>query len=211
MIYGISKLVFIFLVKKNFKLKIYGTENIPKAPFILASNHASILDPPLVGIACKKHHVDFMAKTELFDTPFWGPWFRLVKCIEVKRDKGGVSALKEAVRRLNQGRVVGIFPEGERSFDGSIREAKKGTGFLIAKAGVSVVPVYINGSWKAYPKGGPGRKGTPIDVFIGKPLSFKDLSLRGNNGKEDYEAISSLVMERIEELKQKNVDQKVSI
>jgi 1-acyl-sn-glycerol-3-phosphate acyltransferase len=211
MIYGISKLVFIFLIKKNFKLKIYGTKNLPDAPFILASNHASILDPPLVGIACKKHHVDFMAKTELFDTPFWGPWFRLVKCIEVKRGESGVGALKEAVKRLKQGRVVGIFPEGERSIDGNIREAKKGAGFLIAKAGVPVVPVYVNGSWKAYPKGGPGRKGTPIDVFVGKPLSFKELSLRGSNGKEDYEAISSLVMGRIEQLKQENMGQKVDL
>ena len=122
-----------------------------------------------------------------------------------------MGALKEAVRRLKRGRVIGVFPEGTRSLDGNLREAKRGTGFLIAKAGVPVVPVFINGSGKAYPKGGDGKKGTQIDVFVGKPVSFKELSLRGKNEKEDYEAISNMVRDKIEQLKQANMGQKVGI
>ncbi len=184
-----------------FRFGIYGQENIPKAPYLIASNHASLLDPALVGIACNRNFVDFMAKKELFDKPFCGAWCRKVGCIEVRRGDNAVKSLKEAVRRLSQGRVVAIFPEGTRSVNGELQAAKRGTGFLIARGNVPVLPVYIEGSGKAVPKGGKWNLGTRVRVFIGSPVMPADFSALRSGTERDYEAITGMVMDRIVALK----------
>ncbi|MEA3489492.1 MAG: (d)CMP kinase [Candidatus Omnitrophota bacterium] len=199
-LYCLSRGTFEVLIRILFNIRVFGRENIPEPPFILASNHSSILDPPLVGLACKKYNVDFMAKQELFDTPVVGAWTRRVRCIEVRRGQNSSRSLKEAIKRLKKGHVVGIFPEGTRSVDGELQDAKRGTGFLIDKANVPVVPVYIEGSVKAFPKGQGIRMGTRINVFIGAPVFPRDFLLETDSGKRDYDAVSNLVMERISRL-----------
>lgn len=201
MIYLISRKIFEILAYILFRFSINGRENIPEAPYLIASNHASLLDPALIGIACNRHFVDFMAKKELFDKPFWGEWCRKVGCIEVKRGDNAVRSLKEAVRRLSQGRVVAIFPEGTRSMDGEIQQAKRGTGFLIARANVPVLPVYVDGSGKAVPKGGRWNLGTRVRVFIGSPVMPSDFSTLRAGAERDYEAITGMVMKRIAAVK----------
>jgi len=201
MLYLISRTIFEIFIRVFFKLHIFYLGDIPKPPFIVVSNHSSLLDPPLVGVACRKYCVNFMAKKELFDTPVLGIWSRMVRCIEVKRGDNSVRSLKEALRRLKEGRVVGVFPEGTRSVDGTMQEAKRGTGFLISRAGVPVVPVYVEGSGKAFPKGGGVNRGTVINVFVGKPILPEELFIKKDSGKIDYEAISGRVMEKIGRLK----------
>jgi 1-acyl-sn-glycerol-3-phosphate acyltransferase len=202
MIYWLSRKTFEILIHILFRFEALGTENVPGAPCLIASNHASLLDPPLVGIACKKHFIDFMAKKELFDRPFFGRWCRMVGCIEVKRGDNAVKSLKEAARRLSQGRVVAIFPEGTRSVTGEMQNAKRGTGFLIAKANVPVLPVFVDGSGKAIPKGGKWNIGARVRVYIGKPVMPYEFSALRAGVDRDYEAITSLVMDRISGLKE---------
>lgn len=201
MIYRISRKIFEILIWIFYRFEVYGRENIPEPPYLIASNHASIADPPLVGIACNRHFIDFMAKKELFDRPFFGRWCRKVGCIEVKRGGNSVRSLKEAIDRLAQGRVVAIFPEGTRSVDGELQEAKRGTGFLIARAKVPVVPVYLEGSAKALPKGGRINRGASIRVFIGKPLMPEEFSRSGSGRDKDYDSISNMIMSRIADIK----------
>ena len=202
MIYRISRKIFELLIRILYNFEVYGRENVPEPPYLIASNHASIIDPPLVGIACNRHFIDFMAKKELFDRPFFGRWCRKVGCIEVKRGGNSVKSLKEAIDRLVQGRVVAIFPEGTRSVDGKIRDAKRGTGFLIARAEVPVLPVYLEGSAKALPKGGRINRGAFIRVFIGKPLMPEEFSGLGSGRHKDYDAISNMIMSRIADIKE---------
>lgn len=171
-----------------------------EAPFIVASNHGSLVDPPLVAMACKKYPIDFMAKKELFEHPLVGWWTRRVRCIEVRRGDNAVKSLKEAIRRLKAGHVVGLFPEGTRSADGTLQEAKRGTGFLVARSGVPIVPCYIDGSAKAFPKGQKIKWKTEITISIGKPILPEEFNFKTDAGKVDYEAISGFVMERIAEL-----------
>jgi 1-acyl-sn-glycerol-3-phosphate acyltransferase len=199
-LYYISRAVFTILMNILFRVRVRGKENVPKPPFIIASNHASYLDPPLLGRACERYQVHFMAKRELFETSVFGAWVKGVGCIPVDRGKNTVGAIREAIKRLKKGQVIGVFPEGTRSVNGDIQEAKKGMGFLIAKAHVPVVPVYIEGTARAMPKGGRLKFSSHIGAFVGKPITSAEYLSEQGPGKQDYEAISSLVMRKIAEL-----------
>ncbi|MBD3380244.1 MAG: 1-acyl-sn-glycerol-3-phosphate acyltransferase [Candidatus Omnitrophica bacterium] len=203
MLYYISRAIFTIIMKVLLRVRIYGTDNLPEPPFIITSNHASLMDPPLVGLACSSYRVDFMAKQELFDVPVIGAWTRNVGCIPLRRGKNSIKGIKEALRRLRNGYVVGVFPEGTRSVDGNLQEAKVGTGFLVMKARVPVVPVYVYGSAEAFPKGKGIKLGTRVGAVIGDPVSPEEYSpLAGKEGK-GYEAVSNLIMDRIFRLKEK--------
>lgn len=205
-IYRFSRLVFAGLIKVFFKTRIYGRENIPDPPYIIVSNHASLLDPPLVSMAFRKHNVAYIAKDELFAMPFVGTWVRLVKCIPVNRNGNSINSLKESLRRIKKGRVVCIFPEGTRSNDDNLRKAKRGAGFLLAKADVPVVPVYIQGSLEALPKGKRIPKpGVPINVFIGSAISTENFSCSDNPGRGSHDIISDEIMDRIRQLRDKRL------
>jgi 1-acyl-sn-glycerol-3-phosphate acyltransferase len=199
--YRISCSLFELFFRTILKVKFIGRENIPEPPYIIVANHASLADPPLVGAACKKHPVDFMAKSELFNIPVVGIWTRAVGCIPVKRGHGASGSLKEALKRVKEKRVVAVFPEGTRSEDGSLQEAKRGTGFLIAKAKVPVLPIYIDGSAKAFPKGGPIRMGSRVNVIIGKPIQPSELSDPSDPARVDFAGVAGMIMDRIAALK----------
>ncbi|MCK5451272.1 MAG: 1-acyl-sn-glycerol-3-phosphate acyltransferase [Candidatus Omnitrophica bacterium] len=201
MAYRISRFLLEVFARVLFKVRFFGRENLPNAPYVVVSNHASLLDPPLVGAACKKDNINFMAKNELFTAPILGVWTRSVGCIPVKRGANSVQSLKEAIKRINSGYAVAIFPEGTRSEDGNLQKAKRGIGFLVSKAKVRVVPIYIEGSAKAMPRVGPMKYGMPVNVFIGKTIQPEEFIIKTDEGKDDYSAIANLVMSRIAGLK----------
>ncbi|MFH1836565.1 MAG: lysophospholipid acyltransferase family protein [Candidatus Omnitrophota bacterium] len=202
MMYHISRFLFEVFFRVLLKVTFVGRENIPDAPYIAVANHASLADPPFVGSACKKDAVSFMAKKELFDAPILGAWTRSVNCIPVNRGSASATSLKEAIKRIGEGKVVAVFPEGTRSEDGNLQEAKRGIGFIIAKAKVPVVPIYIEGSNIAFPKGRKIKIGTPVKVIVGKPVMPEEFSEKDeHSGKQNYEKITNMVMERIAGLK----------
>ena len=203
MLYYISRAVFTITMKLLMKVRIYGEENFPEPPFIITSNHASLMDPPIIGLACRKYAVHFMAKRELFSAPVIGEWTKRVKCIPVDRGKNSIRAIREAIRRLKRGAVIGVFPEGARNITGELQEAKLGTGLLITKAKVPVVPAYVYGTSEAFPKGKGLKVGTRVGAVVGKPIMPEEFSSMQDKGKEGNEAISNMVMERIAELKRR--------
>lgn len=187
-----------------FHLHVVGKENIPSRPYIIVSNHSSLVDPPLVGMAFKRHDVSFLTKEELFSHPIIGVWTKNVECIPIRRGSASAKGLKEALKQVKNGRVIGIFPEGTRSLDGSLQEAKKGVGFLIRKAGVPVVPVYIKNSQKALPVVGGAKVGTNIYIKIGKPITPDRFFKKTVVGKANYEEIANVVMREIAVLKEES-------
>lgn len=180
----------------RFGLRVSGLENIPRTgSVVVVSNHASYIDPPLLGGAFRGRQVHYLARDTLFRSWWLGPLLRGCGVVPIKREHGDVSALRKGLKLLQEGRALGLFPEGQRTPDGRLQPAKGGIGFLIAKAGVPVVPAYIGGTFAAWPRGGKLRPG-PVTVTFGAPLTAEEL-LAAGRGSEAYRKIADLVMRRI--------------
>ena len=122
-----------------------GQENVPlEGPLIIACNHVSYLDPPVMGSFCPRQ-IHFMAKKQLFDLPVLGPAIRAVGAYPVDREGSPTAAIKRSVEVLRAGGCIGIFPEGTRNLDGDI-EARQGVALLASLGKAPVVPVSIIGS-----------------------------------------------------------------
>jgi 1-acyl-sn-glycerol-3-phosphate acyltransferase len=178
-----------------FRLKIHGRENlIEEGPAILASNHASYLDPPLVGVACRKE-IFYLARKSLFEKPVLGPLLARVNCIPIDRDRGDVAAVRAILRLLKEGKRTLVFPEGTRSRDGKLQPARGGLGLIIAKSLAPVVPVRIFGSYAALPRSG-GIHFSQVTMVVGKPLIFTKADL-GTDERLAYQVLSDRVMATI--------------
>ncbi len=157
----------------------------------MASNHTSYLDPVALAAACPRK-LDFMAKEELFANPLFAGFLSRVGVFPVKRNSADLSALKEAMRRVEQGGVLALFPEGSRRFDGASTQPHAGIGFLAAKLNVPVIPVFIRGSDSALPKGAKFIRPVRICVYFGKEIPLeKDLP---------YQDIAKSIMANISQL-----------
>jgi len=180
----------------GFRLKVYGRENlIEEGPAILASNHASYIDPPLVGVACNKD-IYYLARKSLFEKPVFGPLIARVNAFPVDRDRGDVAAVRAILQILKAGNRVVVFPEGTRSSDGNLQPAKAGVGLIIAKSLAPVVPIRIFGSYAALPKTGGIRLFSPVTLVVGKPLYFTKQDL-GTGERSVYQELSDRVMAAI--------------
>ncbi len=201
-LYWIVRAMVWFLSVLFLRFKSYGSEHVPQeGGCILTPNHTSFLDPPMVGIGLRHRVVHFMARDNLFDVPVLGWWYRKIGTIAIDRTKGDLAALRTALNGLKKGDVVCLFPEGTRSLDGELQEAKGGVGFLIAKASVPVVPVYIDGTYRAWPKGQRLIRPSKVRVFYGAPIQPEQF-ITDHPGKPDYDMIVGQVMTEIAKLKE---------
>ena len=126
---------------------------ISSGPVILASNHQSYLDPPLLGCVADRA-IFFLARKTLLEGTFLGWLLPKLNVIPVDQEGGDRNALKILIRLLKAGDAVLIFPEGERTRDGQLGSALPGLGFVIAKTLAPVVPMRIFGAHEALPRGG---------------------------------------------------------
>lgn len=202
MLYALSRLLCVLFFKILFRFEVKGRENIPKTGgCILAINHLSFLDPP--ALAAASHRVlHFMAREGLFTLPILGKFLSLVNVFPIKRIGVGIEAIKEALRRLAKGEIVVIFPEGRRSFNGTLGSAKSGVGLLSFKSKVNIVPVYIKGSDLALPVHAKFIRLKKISLCFGPPLILDEIAGSGAKRKEVYLEITDAVMERIARLKE---------
>jgi len=182
-----------YMFKILFRLQVKGIENLPpKGGVLLASNHSSYLDPPLI-MSFSPRRVIFMAKKELFSIPVLGTVISQ-SAIPIIRNKPDRQALKKALELLEKGEVLCIFPEGTRTKDGSLGSAHLGIGFIVAHTTAPVLPVAISGTFNIL-----HQKRVPrIKVNIGKPIAFENKSQKDK--KLLYQEIASQVMNAIREL-----------
>ncbi len=182
--------------KLLFRFRILHRERLPETGgVILAANHQSYFDPPLVGI-CSRRPVHYLARKTLMEWPFFGPLFPDMNVIPVDRGGNDMSALKTVIKKIREGEGVVLFPEGTRSPDGNLQPAQAGVGLVIAKTLAPVVPMRIFGSYEAFPRGSKGVKFHPIRVVVGEPIVFTKEDV-GKGGRDDYQRLSQLVMDAI--------------
>ncbi|MEO0707009.1 MAG: lysophospholipid acyltransferase family protein [Cyanobacteria bacterium J06649_5] len=151
--------------------RIYGAKKVPrKGPLIVVANHASNVDPPLLA-NCMRRPVSFMAKESLFQVPVLAPAIRAYGAYPVKRGSADRSAIREAMKQLENGWAVGIFLQGVRTPDGRVTSPKLGAAMIAAKAQVPLLPVSLWGTEKILGKGSSFPKPSAVTVRIGEPIA----------------------------------------
>ena len=152
--------------------EVFNPENVPATgPAILASNHASFLDPPLIGAAARRE-INYLARESLFRFPVLGSILKAVNAVPVDREGGGAAGLRAIFDRLLNGGAIILFPEGTRSPDGTLQTAKAGIGLTVIKSEAPVVPVRVFGTFDAFNRHHSFPRPKRIAVKFGKPLGF---------------------------------------
>jgi 1-acyl-sn-glycerol-3-phosphate acyltransferase len=191
--YGVCRLAY----QMFFRGDVAGLENLPETGgYIVAANHASHLDPPIVGLFLPRQ-VSFFARKTLWTPGLASWWLTAVGTIPVDRDGGtSIDAIKRVLQTLSSDKVVIVFPEGTRSANGELQAPRPGVGLLACRAQVPVVPARVFGSFEAFGKDGRLRLGTPISVAYGRPLKPSEYDQPGD-GRERYARTAGRIMEAI--------------
>jgi 1-acyl-sn-glycerol-3-phosphate acyltransferase len=179
--------------------KVYGKENIPPGGGIIAPNHCSFWDPPLVGISCPDK-IHFLARDTLFHFAPFAWLIRQLNTHPVKSGAGNLSTLKTALEFVQSGKKVVIFPEGKRSSDGQLHKGQLGVGMLVQRARCQVIPVYIHGTFEAWNshRKFPKFSGRTACIF-GKPIPYLESSLEDK--KMAQAEIVDTIMAKIADLR----------
>ena len=174
MVYGFFQYLFRFIFYVIFRTRVYGRENIPaEGAVILAANHASNADPPLMASLIERP-VSYMAKIELFENPIFGGIIRRCHAFQVLKEK----------------RILGLCPEGTRSKTGELKKPEAGVALIAAMTGAPIVPVAILNTHRIFANGG---KIPALRVMYGAPISFQG----DRKSKESLDAFSNEIMARI--------------
>jgi len=196
--YFIGWCSFRFLYATYFHWRVFNVERVPmKGGVILAANHASILDPPVVGAPIHRS-INFLARESLFRFPGVGALLRSWQAVPVDRDGGSGKGLKRILERLNEGGAIILFPEGTRTPDGHLQPARSGIGLTVIKSTAPVVPVRVFGSFEAYGRKIRIPRPYRLTVKYGKPMLFTELRAEATTcSKQRLKAIYQQVADEI--------------
>jgi 1-acyl-sn-glycerol-3-phosphate acyltransferase len=162
------------LARSLFDLRLEGTRHIPReGPTLLVANHQGYLDPIFLQMATTRT-IRYMMTSDFYDVPFARPFFWLAQAIRIQEGGPYRDSIRKALAIIEQGGVVGIFPEGQLTLDGRVGAANPGALFLAAKSGAPVVPVRISGSYEAFRKGSRIPRQAQVRIRCGPPLFFTD-------------------------------------
>lgn len=171
MLYSVIRKLFVIYLKIFNQWKIIGVDHIPQeGPLVIVANHVSLWDPIIFACSVKRP-IRFIGKEELFKIPLIGRIFYWLRAFPVKRGQPDRNALKTATKILNNGEVLGLFPEGTRSKTGDLLPFHPGAALFALRTNAPIIVMYIQGSKTTFPLTLRGR----IKVIIGEPLYFKDL------------------------------------
>ena len=174
-IYLLGWCSFRLLYKFYFRWHVFNAERVPlKGGVILASNHASFLDPPLIGSGVRRG-INYLARENLFRFPVMGWVLRQWQVVPVDRDGGGGAGLKAILDRLLDGGAIILFPEGTRTRDGKLQPVRSGIGLAVVKSTAPVVPVRVFGTFEAYGRHLRIPRPYRVAVKYGQPMNFAQL------------------------------------
>jgi len=201
LIYAFCHITLLLFFKLLFGFKVSGRRNIPpRGGVIIAANHSSFLDPPVLGTALPRQAF-YMAKHDLFSFPIWGAFLRFVNAFPVHLEGFDRRAIKMAIGCLREGKALILFPEGTRSLTGELLPPNPGVGMIALEGKAVIVPAYIKGSNKAFPPRAKFIKLKKVEVTFGKPFSPEELFFSDDLPKREiYEKISHHIMSEIAKL-----------
>jgi 1-acyl-sn-glycerol-3-phosphate acyltransferase len=191
--------------KFYFGWRVFNAERVPlKGPVILASNHASFLDPPLVGSGLHRD-INYLARESLFRFPVVGAILRSWNSVPVDREGGGARGLKAILERLLAGGGIILFPEGTRTHDGKLQPARAGIGLTVIKSDAPVVPVRVFGTFEAFGRHLRLPHPRRVAVKYGRPMTFEQLRAEAKTCskprlKEIYQQVADEIMAAIARL-----------
>lgn len=184
--YKLVKLIIRSFCKLSFRIKKINEDNIPKeGSYIICANHISNWDPVIL-ITCTKRKICFLAKEELYKSKFFVWLANLFEIYPVKRDQKDIESIKNSIRVLKEGKLLGLFPEGTRNGLEKNGKAKSGAAYMSIKTGTKVIPVGITATYKRFSK---------VRLNYGKPMDFSEY--KKANDKEALEEVSDKIMKEI--------------
>ena len=188
-------------------LKVFGTENIPRSKkCILCVNHSSYLDAFIVEAslpASLRKGIFFVGYKVYFEQPLIKNIIKYIRVIPIDPGMHFVEAMQASSYVLRNDKIVCIFPEGQRTIDGDIKEFKKGVGILAKELNIPLVPVLITGSYEAWPRSKSFPRPCSIKITFGRPFDFEGLKKEGQKlgAKDEYEAIAFGIRQEVIKLK----------
>lgn len=204
-VYFLGWVSFRALYRFYFGCSFYNAERVPEqGPVIIASNHASFLDPPLVGSGLKRA-INYLARENLFRFPIVGWVLRRWQSVPVDREGGGAKGLKAILDRLLDGGGIILFPEGTRTRDGKLQPARSGIGLAVIKSTAPVVPVRVFGTFEAFNRNMRFPRPHHVTVKYGRPMLFEQLRAEAKTCskprlKEIYQQVADELMAIIAKL-----------
>jgi 1-acyl-sn-glycerol-3-phosphate acyltransferase len=203
--YRIGWTCFRMMYATYFRWRVFNAERVPlQGGVILASNHASFLDPPLVGSGLKRD-INYLARESLFRFPGIGALLRSWNAVPVDRDGGGAKGLKIILDRLLAGHGIILFPEGTRTMDGQLQPARSGIGLAVIKSNAVVIPVRTFGTFEAFGRNHKFPRPHRVVVKYGEPMRFEKLRAEAKTCdktrlKKIYQQVADEIMAAIAKL-----------
>ena len=195
MLYSILKVIITGFIKVIAKTEVKNLEKLPQeGPVVLACNHTSYWDPVVLGVLLPRR-LHFMAKEELFKIFLFGSLIKILGAFPVKRGKSDITAIKNSLKILKEGKVLCIFPEGTRSLKGELLDFESGITLLAYKGNAPIVPVGLKGARKLFPRGFR----TKLELNIGDPIYIENPD-KGKITNEQLEQITKQVHNKVKEL-----------
>ena len=190
----VKKTMMFFVYKPIYRLKVINKDNVPKeGACIICANHVNMLDA-LAVVSTNKRKVRFICKESMFKKKIFGWALKLADTIPLNREKNDLESMKRTIKGLKNGDLLGIFPEGTRNGIEKNLKAKNGAAFFALKCGVKVIPVGIQGSFKAF---------TKVKLVYGEPLDFSEYYGQEKD-KEALDKVTKIIMDNIVALTNEN-------
>ncbi|MFM7319846.1 MAG: lysophospholipid acyltransferase family protein [bacterium] len=184
--YGLVRMVFSAVLITTCGIRASGRRNVPATgATMMMANHASFYDTIILGVA-QRRMIDFMARSGLF-IPILGPFISSMGAFPIQRDGGGATGIKETLKRLKNARLIGLFPEGTRTPDGTLQPLRPGIANIARKSGCQILCVAIYGAFEAWPRSQPWPGSWQFHVHYEPPITPADLA-----GKTDDEAMGMM-------------------
>ena len=180
-----------------YRFRTWHGERAPRTgPLLIVANHQSFLDPLLVGVAMRHRPFFSMARSTLFEIPFFARMIRLMNAFPVERGTADTGALRQGLKLLGEGQAMLIFPEGTRTLTGTTEDFSPGLMLLVKRGAPAVLPVAIDGAFEAWPKGQklPSLFGH-VGLMVGEPIESEELAKLGTD------AAMKLLRDRVEAMR----------